>query len=102
MQPISVNLRPESFKRFNRYFAPSAIIFGIVTIIVAIGSWEHAAWINAATGTLIIVQAVVNWRSNRPLVSTWDDAGIHGRVNPGMKSQFFGRTLAGSKRAHSC
>jgi hypothetical protein len=80
MQPLSVNLRPESFLRFNRYFIPSAIVFGIAAIIIAVGSQEHHVWISVVTGALIVVQAVLNWWSSRPIVSTWDDAGIHGEI----------------------
>ena len=80
MQRLSVNLRPESFARFNRYFIPSAIVFGIAAIIIAVGSQEHHLWISVVTGALIVVQAVVNWWSSRPIVSTWDDAGIHGHI----------------------
>lgn len=83
METLTLNLRPESFTRFNRYFIPSAIVFGIVSIIVAVGEKEHRGWIGAASGALIVIPSVVNWRSNRPIVSTWDDNGIHGDIGNG-------------------
>lgn len=83
MDPLSLNLRPESFTRFHRYFIPSAIVFGMVSIIVAVGAKEPRAWIGAATGVLLVVQSIVNWRSSRPIASTWDDNGIHGDVGTG-------------------
>jgi hypothetical protein len=83
MEPITFNLRPEPLRAFNKFFIPSAIVFGIASIILAFKEANHIRWITLLAGLVIIVQAIVNWHTQKPVTITWDDSGFRGSIAPG-------------------
>jgi len=85
MEPINLNLRPEPLRAFNKFFIPSAFVFGIASIILAFSDTNHIGWITLLAGLVIIVQAIVNWHSQKPVTITWDDSGIRGSIAPGKR-----------------
>jgi hypothetical protein len=84
MQPLILNLRPESFQRFNKFFVPSAIVVALANIILAFHDQNHVNWFSVIAGLAIIIQAVVRWHTVKSMSSTWDDWGIRGRIAPGQ------------------
>ena len=70
MEPINLNLRPEPLRAFNKFFVPSAFVFGIASIILAFIDTNHIGWITLLAGLVIIVQAIVNWHSQKPVTIT--------------------------------
>lgn len=85
MVSIKLNLRSKDFRKFDWFFLPSALIVGVAMIVLAFRQGERTGWISVLAGVLLILQAIVNWRNHRPLLSTWDDAGIHGMVGIGKR-----------------
>jgi hypothetical protein len=83
MNTITLDLRAESLHRFNRFFVPSAVVFACASIVLAFKDGSHGKWLTLITGVLIVVQAIIAWRSHKPLTTYWDTAGIRGSVAPG-------------------
>jgi hypothetical protein len=94
MQPLILNLRPESFDRFNKFFVPSALVFAVATIILGFMDESGIRWTSVVMGLVIIVQAIINWRNVRSLISTWDEWGIRGRITPGKPASIAWKDVA--------
>jgi len=84
MEPLVLNLRPESFSRkFDVFYAPSAGIVGLAMIVLAILDKHRLGWITMVAGATMIIQAIVTWRGHKAVATTWDSSGIRGDVSHG-------------------